>query len=144
MTSAEPPLPAAPGIYRIVIHVPTALRLAVGRLGTFALKPGFYVYVGSAKRGLSARVQRHLAGAKRRRWHIDYLLEHAKVTEAHALLDAHASECLWAARTLSESARPCPIPRFGASDCHCPSHLSYWADAPPQLPHGWTRHRTTP
>lgn len=143
MISAEPPLPAGPGIYRIVIYVPTTLDIAVGRLGTFTLEPGFYVYVGSAKGGLRGRVQRHLTCAKRRWWHIDHLLERASVTEVHALLDADASECLWAARTLSDSARPCPIPRFGASDCHCPSHLSYWADVPPELPHGWTCHRVT-
>lgn len=143
MISIEPPLPAGPGIYRIVIYVPVAVRVVVGRLGTFALEPGFYVYVGSAKGGLRSRVQRHLGSVKRRRWHIDHLLEQASTTEVHTLLDADASECLWATQTLIESAHPCPIPRFGASDCRCLSHLSYWADVPPELPHGCTRHRVT-
>jgi Uri superfamily endonuclease len=43
------------------------------------LEAGIYVYVGSAMGDLSARVARHLRKNKRKHWHIDYLLEHAKV-----------------------------------------------------------------
>jgi Uri superfamily endonuclease len=43
------------------------------------IEAGIYVYVGSAMGDLSARVARHLRKNKRKHWHIDYLLEHAKV-----------------------------------------------------------------
>lgn len=43
------------------------------------LEAGIYVYVGSAMGDLSARVARHLRKNKHKYWHIDYLLEHAKV-----------------------------------------------------------------
>lgn len=45
----------------------------------WTLEAGIYVYVGSAMGDLSARVARHLRKNKRKHWHIDYLLEHAKV-----------------------------------------------------------------
>jgi Uri superfamily endonuclease len=45
----------------------------------WTLEAGIYVYVGSAMGDLSARVARHLRKNKHKHWHIDYLLEHAKV-----------------------------------------------------------------
>jgi Uri superfamily endonuclease len=45
----------------------------------WTIEAGIYVYVGSAMGDLSARVARHLRKNKRKHWHIDYLLEHAKV-----------------------------------------------------------------
>ncbi|MGQ9524291.1 MAG: GIY-YIG nuclease family protein [Armatimonadota bacterium] len=135
-----PPLPVGPGLYRLVLFLPRPAFVQVGRLGAFRLCPGLYAYVGSAKCGIARRVRRHLATEKRLRWHVDYLLAHAVVTEVHALEDAEASECTWAARTIAESGRAVPIPGFGASDCRCRSHLSYWVDTLPRLQDGWTRH----
>ena len=60
--------------YQLVIEVPSALRLTVGRLGTFELPAGVYVYTGSARRGFEARLARHARVEKRLRWHIDCLL----------------------------------------------------------------------
>lgn len=45
----------------------------------WVLEPGLYVYVGSAMNDLALRVSRHLRKRKKKHWHIDYLLERAKV-----------------------------------------------------------------
>ena len=50
------------------------MRFTVGGLGTFDFPAGCYVYTGSPKRNLHARVARHHSRGKRLRWHIDYLL----------------------------------------------------------------------
>jgi Uri superfamily endonuclease len=49
------------GTYVIVLASRTAGRVRVGKLGTFQLRPGFYVYVGSAHGpgGLRARLPRN-------------------------------------------------------------------------------------
>lgn len=48
----------------------------------WVLEAGLYVYVGSAMNGLLQRVARHLKKEKRKHWHIDYLLERAKILGA--------------------------------------------------------------
>ena len=70
--------PAA-GVYQLHLRVSVAIRVRIGRLGLFTFPPGWYVYTGRAARGLRARVQRHVAGARRKHWHIDYLLAHPEV-----------------------------------------------------------------
>lgn len=93
------------GTYALVIFLPRAQTIRVGALGAFKFPRGYYLYIGSALNGLSARVARHLANARRfdaqsmalrnlrgerlrqrrrgkkRFWHIDYLLEHARVVD---------------------------------------------------------------
>ncbi|HHE71463.1 MAG TPA: DUF123 domain-containing protein, partial [Chloroflexi bacterium] len=46
-------------------------------------------------------------------------------------------ECIWARYLAAQPEVTIPVPRFGASDCHCPSHLfllSHEAEAL-RLPH---------
>lgn len=52
------------GAYLFVKKLETEKSLAVGGKGEIDFKPGFYVYTGSAKRGLKARVARHLQKRK--------------------------------------------------------------------------------
>ena len=54
------------------------MKLTVGRLGTFLFPVGRYIYTGSAKRSIEARIARHLRKKKTLRWHIDYLLASPK------------------------------------------------------------------
>ena len=102
----------------------------MGRLGTFVFPVGWYFYAGSALRGLERRVGRHARREKPLRWHIDYLSQWAPVKEVWVTESAQQWECAWAhiAQNLPGSA--VPVPSFGASDCHCPSHLLHYATQP--------------
>jgi Uri superfamily endonuclease len=106
--------------YQLLIAVHEAIRVRVGRLGEFAFAPGYYVYTGSARRGMKARLMRHLSVDKRLRWHIDYLLANPHVTVVDVrILDQ--PECAANQRV----AGSIPVPGFGASDCRsgCGAHL---------------------
>lgn len=117
------------GLYVLLIHLPEGRDIKVGALGSRHFRKGFYAYVGSAMGGLHGRVARHLRRQKRKRWHIDYLLQHAHIKEA---LLIHTSdrgeprlECALAER-LAEELRT--IEGFGSSDCRCKGHLFYCLD----------------
>lgn len=108
--------------YQLLIVVYEAVRVRIGRLGEFVFAPGYYVYTGSARRGMAARLNRHLTKHKRQRWHIDYLLANPHVTVVDVqVLDQ--PECA-ANQSVTGSI---PAPGFGASDCHsgCGAHLIY-------------------
>ncbi len=108
--------------YRLFIRVKRPVRLTVGRLGTFSFPAGRYVYTGSARRNLEARVARHLRKDKPLRWHIDYLLAspHATVERVERSTEA---ECV----LNRQGGGTVPVPGFGASDCTagCGAHLRY-------------------
>jgi Uri superfamily endonuclease len=108
--------------YQLVIEVPRPLRRTIGRLGVFTFLAGRYVYTGSARRNLEARIARHLRADKALRWHIDYLL----IAPGVRVLEVRRSareEC-----SLNRTVRGrVPVPGFGASDCRagCGAHLKY-------------------
>jgi len=98
------------------------LRVSIGRLGEFDFPAGDYVYTGSARRNLEARVARHLRREKRLRWHIDYLLAAPGVTVSE-VRRSDVAECALNQATVGRA----PVPGFGASDCRqgCGSHLKF-------------------
>ena len=107
------------------LRVGAEVAVTVGRLGRFVFSRGVYVYTGRASRGLQARVRRHINGATRKHWHIDYLLAHPRVRIMRVVLASPdpKMEC-----TVNQSIDPrgeCVVPGFGASDCHngCLAHL---------------------
>jgi Uri superfamily endonuclease len=51
--------------YQLVIEVPAPVRCVVGRLGEVEFPAGVYVYTGSARRDLEARIARHLRPNKK-------------------------------------------------------------------------------
>ena len=106
--------------YQLAIRIAAPVRIAVGRLGVFDFPAGDYVYTGSAKRNLEARIARHLATQKKFHWHIDYLLAAPGVSIREVRRFA-APECEINARQVGEIL----VPGFGASDCRagCGSHL---------------------
>jgi Uri superfamily endonuclease len=108
--------------YQLMIEVSRPLRCAIGRLGTFDLVPGRYVYTGSAKHNLEARIARHLRQDKAMHWHIDYLLM-APGVRIVEVKRSRRSEC---ALNRSVPGR-IPVSGFGASDCRegCGAHLKY-------------------
>jgi Uri superfamily endonuclease len=94
----------------------------VGALGKLTFAKGLYAYVGSAQGSLEQRVRRHLRKEKRKFWHIDYLLDNeaVKVIAVFRKQAAKTEECA-VAKTISK--RGMAVAGFGASDCHCKSHL---------------------
>jgi len=111
-------LPAARGSYVLVLKVARGRRLAVGRLGVFALPAGYYLYVGSAlgPGGLRARLARHLSVAGRPHWHVDRLRQCARPLEVWFAVAARKLEWAWVKRLAGREQFRAPIPRFGASD----------------------------
>ncbi len=120
------------GTYALVILLPHTQTIRVGALGAFKFSRGYYIYIGSALNGLSARVARHLRRHdKKRFWHIDYLLERARVVDVWTHASAARLECRWARSALALPNAQVIAPRFGASDCKCAAHLVYLASARP-------------
>jgi len=130
MTETTADLPASPGTYALLLRLDAPASLTVGRLGSFTFPSGDYVYVGSARGpgGLQARVRRHARADKRHRWHIDYLLAHARLLAVHAIPGAQRRECAWAMTLLRLPGATVVAPRFGASDCRCSAHLVHFPE----------------
>ncbi|NWG11447.1 GIY-YIG nuclease family protein [Candidatus Bathyarchaeota archaeon] len=110
------------GVYVLVISVGTDTRIDVGALGNVDFQRGLYAYVGSAQNSLERRIDRHLRRAKRKLWHIDYLLDSdsVKVVRLFHKNAVKLDECKIAEKISLEGV---PINGFGSSDCKCRSHL---------------------
>ncbi len=110
------------GVYVLVISVDEHIEVDVGAVGDVFFERGVYAYVGSAQNGLEKRVERHLGKAKRKFWHVDYLLdnEFANVVKVFYKKAGKSEECRIAGK-LSE--KGVAVKRFGCSDCGCVSHL---------------------
>ena len=123
--SAPLPKPTAkPGTYALWFRIDEATEIAVGRRYRLQLEPGWAVYVGSAfgPGGTAARLAHHRRPVLRPHWHIDYLRAHARLVTTWISHDLHHRECLWAKVLATDLGGVSPPFRFGASDCHCPSH----------------------
>jgi Uri superfamily endonuclease len=121
----------ASGSYLLLLKATQPTKVQVGKLGELSIKPGFYVYSGSAfgPGGLGARVGRHLRMNKKLRWHIDYLRPRVDDVVAYYKPDSR-SECLFA-NELMAAGGDIPMKGFGSSDCKCESHLVYFIDLAP-------------
>lgn len=141
--------PKLGGTYALVIFLPRKQTIRIGKLGAFKFPRGYYLYIGSAMSGMSARIARHLVNnrlasrkkneqdnaainhwrerKKKMHWHIDYFLEHAQVKEVWTHRGAERFECLWAQAALGLPKAKVIAPRFGASDCNCAAHFVYFA-----------------
>lgn len=118
------------GSYALIMALERDASIAIGRLGQFIFPAGYYAYCGSAHGGLRQRVTRHLRGHKRLRWHIDYLLQHATVTEVWYAVGDERAECRWASTMQDMPRARVVVPRFGSSDCRCRSHLIHFPRPP--------------
>ena len=123
-------LPAGNGVYALVVRLDAPLELVPGRLGRVKLPAGYCLYFGSALGGLARRVGRHLRRCKKLRWHIDYLTSVAMPEEAWWAECEESAECDWARAGLLLPGATTPAPGFGASDCHCASHLVHVPELP--------------
>ncbi len=116
------------GFYFFLMEVEEDKLVEVGALGKIEFKKGFYCYVGSAKSGLSKRVERHKRKRKSKHWHIDYLRDVSTVAGAWPIRFSGDIECEMA-KKMSEICDG-EIKNFGSSDCDCNSHLFFFKESP--------------
>ena len=120
------------GDYMAVLQLAQDREIDTGALGLRQYPAGFYVYVGSARRGLAARLARHSRLRKQMHWHIDYLRDKASVTALIPIRTADDLEHDLAAAV--DRIADWRVDEFGATDCHCPSHLFGFHENPVHTP----------
>ncbi len=125
-------LPASSGSYVLALFTQVAMPVQAGALGERVLQAGVYLYVGSAfgPGGIRARLSRHLLGAQTLRWHVDYLGRHMSPVAAWFQTQNEPMEHLWAQVLGQGRGIAGAWPGFGASDCHCTTHLFFAPEMP--------------
>jgi Uri superfamily endonuclease len=120
-----------PGTYALVLRSDVSTSTRIGRWGHLDVRPGFYIYVGSAlgPGGVLARVSRHCRVPKTIHWHIDYLREVASVASVWYRHSQIRVEHRWA-EAVAKLNKAEPVKGFGCSDCGCESHLFYFVIEP--------------
>ena len=116
------------GDYLLVLHLDTDKTIEVGSKGNILFPKGFYVYAGSAKKNLLQRMNRHRRIHKRMHWHIDYLRKEAKFIGVIPIRSKADLEHELAGRLTAVS--KWQISGFGATDCHCATHLFGFEENP--------------
>jgi endonuclease III len=91
---------------------------------------GHYVYIGSAMGGLRARLARHRRTVTVRHWHIDGLLAVGKIVDVQIRLTSRRDEECRLAHEIAAWPGARPVPRFGSTDCRCPTHLYVFGKRP--------------
>jgi Uri superfamily endonuclease len=125
-------LPACSGTYVLLMQLENPQRITVGRLGRYTMQAGWYDYIGSAfgPGGLRARLRHHASIASRPHWHIDHLRRYAELIEIWYTDSGWRREHDYAALLARLPGSRIPVAGFGASDCHCRSHLFYHVERP--------------
>ncbi len=131
------------GIYHLVLSLQQPRGLRVGSLGLRRFPIGYYVYTGSARRGLASRLRRHLRRKKNIHWHIDRLTRVARMEEIWVDFRPERTECGSHGLILSMAGAKRPVPGFGSSDCRCLSHLAHFDRMPVLHRKGKRRWRQT-
>lgn len=116
------------GVYLIVGELKRAKKISIGKLKKIKFKKGFYIYVGKAMNNLSKRIERHLQRDKKKRWHIDYLINYLTNLKPIPIRTSQNLECSLA-KDIKKIANLF-IRDFGCSDCQCDSHLFYFKKNP--------------
>lgn len=112
-------------LYAIHLKIDHPMAITVGKLGHFHLNEGIYIYVGSAKKNIQARINRHLQLEKTNRWHFDYIRPFGYITKI-ITYEQSIGECSLAEKLRKQVSGVYPIKGFGSSDCRCFSHLIYY------------------
>jgi Uri superfamily endonuclease len=110
--------------YIIGIRINKDIGILIGKLGNISFSKGFYVYIGSAKNRLNARLRRHLSQDKKLFWHIDYLLKSKAACLKEIWIGSNKKECS-IARLIYQNLNSRIIRDFGSSDCGCCGHLIF-------------------
>ncbi len=118
------------GAYCLVIKLDEDKDIQVGKLGKFHFPKGYYVYVGSAMNDLDARISRHLRPSreKKKHWHIDYLLEYARVIDVIKIPSERNIEKEVA--SFFANYGKVIAPGFGSTDTGLKTHLFYFEKRP--------------
>ena len=117
------------GAYVLHLSVERSTRVRAGSLDFVHLPAGKYLYIGSARRSIAARLMRHQRLAEQRsgklHWHIDHLLTHRNVRLTGHTVFAAGNECDISRRIAALAGASAPVPHFGSSDCRsgCRAHL---------------------
>lgn len=113
------------GTYLLIIELKRSREIEVGKLGIFFFPRGYYVYTGSAMRGIYQRINRHLTKKKKLRWHIDYFLKYGEIKEVVTFESRTKTECIVNQEIKIIFGGKIIAPGFGAGDCrgNCESHL---------------------
>ncbi|MFQ3548955.1 MAG: GIY-YIG nuclease family protein [Armatimonadota bacterium] len=139
------------GCYQLLIYLDSSKAIQIGKLGEFYFPQGYYVYTGSAMRGIVSRVSRHLSIinnsskladsyinekniSKVLHWHIDFLLEHSYYIRYSSRVSRLKEECEINSLTLSMTGASVVVKKFGSSDCKCITHLVHFNECPDILP----------
>ena len=120
------------GGYLLILSLDVAREITIGGLGKLFFNKGYYIYVGSAMKDLTARIERHKRKRKNLFWHIDYLREHAAFLHALPIRSSDRLECEIAGSLQAISHGH--VTGFGVSDCDCNSHLFYMNKNPVTSP----------
>ena len=123
-----------PGTYALVMRCSSDQQVEAGKIGRLQLRPGFYVYVGSAfgPGGLKARIAHHMKISEKPHWHMDYLRPTLAIKEIWFTYDSIHREHQWAGALAQIDGGAIPFSGFGASDCRCKPHL-YFIPAKPSV-----------
>lgn len=119
------------GCYILIISLKHERRIRAGSAGVLLLPPGYYLYVGAARWGLTQRVANHLrTGSKGPRGCIDHLCREADSRRALFIRTADDLEgkLVSSIGTIAEDVSA----RFPSSPCSEPIHLFYMAGDPLQ------------
>jgi Uri superfamily endonuclease len=112
------------GAYLLLVTLPDILLVARPGRSAVPLRPGRFLYAGSARGpgGLRARLTRHQRNTKTLYWHIDRLTLSGSVQGAWIF--PCGEEC---AIVAALAHLPVACPGFGCTDCRrCASHLLAW------------------
>lgn len=120
------------GTYALILECHQEKAIRIGKRGELTLKPGFYVYLGSAfgSGGLTSRLKHHKGISQKPHWHIDYLRKHCKLVAIWFTCDTTKREHDWAQLFMNTAGTSIPLTGFGSSDCQCKSHLVYLQQQP--------------
>ena len=112
------------GTYALILRSQKSTSTQIGRWGRLHIKPGYYIYVGSAfgPGGVRARILRHCRKDKSKHWHIDYLRERVDPIFVWYSHEPRNLEHRWA-ELLSEMRETSSVKGFGCTDCRCYTHL---------------------
>lgn len=114
------------GTYILLAKLAEPQKIKPGKLPETEYKKGTYLYVGRAQTGLRARIKRHIRSQKKLFWHIDYLLQKAKIVDIW-IRQNYFGECNTADKIRNfKPTGAKAIQGFGSSDCRCLSHLFYF------------------
>ncbi|MCX7769498.1 MAG: DNA/RNA nuclease SfsA [Proteobacteria bacterium] len=109
------------GSYFLIFKLNENKNIKIGERGDIFFKEGYYIYVGSGKKNLKKRIERHRRIKKKKFWHVDYFRENAIYLTSIIFRTQKDLECELAKKLLQVA--DWSINGFGASDCGCDTHM---------------------